>query len=288
MFVAVMTVLAAAILGVGFLQQPPSAEMVFQEDESVAIVLTDVRGLSADSTEIQLRGEGDCGQWDSSGTLKKGDVTIVERNDCPDPLEKGDVLQVVSPKVLLDTYEVRGNWYDRCDALTNGNDLTVSKDDSPLKCDIVGDDGGRADIKVTINEDAELIGTVKLSDSSESDFNIKQEGKFTGTLNSDSMPTIKDKATINGDITLPEEPNGDTLKLNQDTEMNGSIKTIDEEVQLKSNVIVRGDIIVEGSGMDPGVDLGENVLVDGDIDANGHSVDVSESANVTGTITQNG
>lgn len=105
-----MAVLGAAVLSTDLVDQPPRAELVYQEDGSgtVTIGLTDVQTLTAGDTEIKLQGEGSCGTWDGSGDLEEGDTTIVDDSDCPDSLEEGDVVQVIGDRTLLDTYELQG------------------------------------------------------------------------------------------------------------------------------------------------------------------------------------
>jgi flagellin-like protein len=110
--IAVMTmaVIGTVVLGGGFVERSPEADIVFQEegDGSVTIALRDARGLNAGDTEIRLRGVGSCGTWDGSGELETGDRTTVDDADCSGPLDEGDVLQVVAAETLIGTYEIRG------------------------------------------------------------------------------------------------------------------------------------------------------------------------------------
>ncbi|WMT09164.1 hypothetical protein NP511_05900 [Natrinema thermotolerans] len=71
------------------------------------IGLTEVQRLTAGETEIKLQDGGSCGTWDGSGDLEEGDVTTVDKSDCGESLDKGDVLQVIGSETLLDTYELR-------------------------------------------------------------------------------------------------------------------------------------------------------------------------------------
>lgn len=105
-----MAVIGTAVLGGGLFERPPEADIIFQEegDGSVTIALRDARGLSADDTEIRLRGVGSCGTWDGSGELETGDRTNVDDADCPGTLDEGDVLQVIAAETLIDTHEIRG------------------------------------------------------------------------------------------------------------------------------------------------------------------------------------
>lgn len=288
-----MAVLGAAVLSTDFIDSPPQAEFVYQEDGNgtVAIGLTDAQGLSASDTEIRLEGEGSCGTWYGSGTLEKGDITVLDDGDCPKSLEEGDVLQVISADTLLDTYEVKGiaTGYDRCEKVIDGEDITVEEDET-LDCDIVGEDGGRVDLEVVIKDGGKLIGDVHLSDDSNAGFDLKGGGTFTGNLDSKTMPTIRSGSRIDGDITVPQDNNGDTLALKGDTNMEGSIETTDEKVKLNENVTLEGDIIVhpvDGSGMDTGVDLQDEVLVNGDVNASQYDAEIADSANVTGDVIEN-
>ncbi|PCR89528.1 type IV pilin [Natrinema ejinorense] len=102
-----MTLLGTALFGGGLFEQSSSAEFTYQtESGTVKIGVTDVRGLSADDTEIRIKGGPSCGTWDGSGSIEKGDVTEIDSTDCS--FSNGDVIQIVTPDRLLDTYEVRG------------------------------------------------------------------------------------------------------------------------------------------------------------------------------------
>lgn len=275
----VMAVLAAGILGAGVFDQTPHAELICQEDDTgtVAIGFTDVRGLSAGNTEIRLQGEGSCGSWDGSGTLEKGDITIVDGGDCPDPLEPGDVLQVIGSDTLLDTYELRGvsTGFDQCESELEGGDLTV-EDGEVIECDVVGDDGGRTDIDVEIEDGGTLIGEVKLNGNGGMTF---KGGSITGDVVTEDVPTVDNGPEIDGDITVPSDGTGDTLDLKSGTEMDGAITAAEEDVAVGDGSVVNGPIETDGS-----VEL-EDGTVNGDIDAEGYTVVLKGDSLVDGDVT---
>ncbi|WP_226481333.1 polymer-forming cytoskeletal protein [Natrinema amylolyticum] len=272
-----MAILAAAILGVGLFEQPPDAELVYQEDEdgTVAIGLIDVRGLTADNTEIRLEGEGSCGNWDGSGDLERGDVTVVDGVDCSEPLEENDVLQVIGSNLLLGTYELRGRAYN-CDAFTgafnDGSEITVDRGE-PVSCDFVDTDGGRLDNQLEINNETKLIGDVNVTQSVD-----LKDGDIVGDIDTDDLLTLRDGSDIDGSVR--SGPSKDVI-LEVET---GETSTITGDIEGGRDAIIKDDNVVEGSvTVDRNVEIKDGGEIGGSIDA-GRQVTLKSNSYVGGPI----
>ncbi|OLZ39057.1 hypothetical protein A6E15_19460 [Natrinema saccharevitans] len=285
-----MAVLAAALLSGGLYDHQPRAEFVYQEKASgeVLIGVESVQSLAAGDTRIQVKGGSGCGSWGGSGSLEKGAVTAVGDGSCS--LAAGDVIQIVGDSVLLDSYKLRGvsPTYERCSEKFEGRladgEIEVTGN---LKCDIVGEDGGRTDVDVIIDDSGHLDGTVKLNEGGS--LNI-DGGELTGQLETENVPSIDGGSEINGDMTVAEGGSGDTLQLKSDTRVEGKIHSAGETVNLKDGSEVIGDVtVVPAPGEDPGdgIDLKGNSLIDGDANATEYDVVVGPDATVTDEITEN-
>ena len=256
-----MAVLATAILGTDFIDQSPEADIVYEEDRNgtVLIALADARGLSAENTELQLRGDGSCGSWDGDGTLGKGSVMLLEGSDCPDSLEEGDVIQVISSGTLVDTYELRGvsSSFDLCEQAIEDERLEIRSGDE-IDCDLVSEDGGRVDVVLDM-DGGELEGTVNLS----SDGQLDLEG---GTLDGDAESErfrLETDWTITGDLTVPATAESSSLTLKARTEVGGSVYSEGRSIELTDGVTVGEDVHITGT--DEQLTLKSEAMVGGNV-----------------------
>ncbi|MDF9745443.1 polymer-forming cytoskeletal protein [Natrinema sp. S1CR25-10] len=288
-----MAVLAAGILGAGVFDQTPHAELMYQEDDTgtVAIGFTDVRGLSAGNTEIRLQGEGSCGNWDGSGDLEKGDITIVDSSDCSEALEEGDVLQVIGSQTLLDTYRLQGKYPAHgCevvdeDDFNDGSQIEIDSGNM-VDCELT-DDGSELDNKFQLDNGTTLVGDVYMSglvtlttngqnkiigDVDARNIDVKDGSAIEGNIVAEETVDVFDGSEIEGTIDAE-----DTVDINQDTLVSGTIDS-DANVDLDQNSRTGSDIY---SGDD--VTINGNSIVEGRITAD-RQVDIEDDTEVDGPI----
>ena len=310
-----MALLATAILGIDFLDESPSADVVYEEDDdgTVLIALADARGLSAGDTDIRLQNVGDCATWDGSGTLGKGDTTVIDSSDCPDSFEAGDVIQVIGSDVLVDSYELRGGFADYgCEAFESelaSDDEIVIEDGDTVACDFV-DDGSRISNPVTVRDGGKLIGDIYTEEQITFD-----DGTVDGDIDSSKEFKLAAESEIHGDIVSPD----DGVEIESGTDVGGSITTASKDIVVEADgpstiggditsgedAVVKADNVVEGAiTADRGIDIGDSTeiygpidaaydvvldqhsLVDADVtlDTTGRSVELKDHATVTGDV----
>lgn len=291
-----MAVLATAILGTDFIDQSPEADIVYEEDQNgtVLIALADARGLSAENTELQLRGEGSCGSWDGDGTLGKGSVMLLEGSDCSKSLEKGDVIQLIGSDTLIDTYELRGPFADYgCEAyeteLENGDPIRIENGDT-VACDFT-DDGNRIPNDVRVIDGGKLIGNINTSGVLEIS-NATVEGNVDSSTGFD----LKEGAFVNGDVIA----DGKNVYLRGGSDVKGTIMSQHSEkdvsleigstdsstvsgsvisqrnVYIKDGNTVKGDVIADNE-----VVLKENAVIEGDV-LEGEITECGDNATING------
>lgn len=275
-----MALLATAVLGVDFLDQAPSADIVYEEDGNgtVLIALADARGLSADDTDIRLQNEGDCATWDGSGTLEKGDTMVLDASDCPKSLEEGDVLQVIGSDVLVDTYELNGvgAGFDICEDAIEKGELTVNSGET-YECSLVGEDGGRVGVDLEMYG-GELDGDANLSADGDLDLH---GGTIDGDVESERF-SLETEWTITGDLTVPETAASSSVDLKRDTTVEGRILS-DERTITLTDATVGDDVEVTGTG--ELIDLAGSSSIAGDIIGHGNTVNLEPDTWVDGAVT---
>lgn len=297
LLVVLVSLVGATILSGNYYDPSPKADLVYNEDAdgTVAVVVKDVNHLPADDTEIRLRGEGHCTDWNGSGAVDEGDVTITAFDDCPDKLTRGDVIQIVGNRKLVDTYELRGVYPDYgCDEfeseVDSGSKITIESDER-VACDF-GSNGDRIDSEIEIKDGGTLIGDVF------SNAQLKTDGgRLDGTFDSELDGTSYDiiDADIDGNLV-----SSDKISVKEGNSIGGSIDGEDEvdvdrhndvagsivaegDVWVRDASEVGGDVTVNGSGHT--AYLYQDASVDGDVHASGNDVDLREDAVVRGDVT---
>ncbi|NUC73165.1 polymer-forming cytoskeletal protein [Haloterrigena sp. SYSU A558-1] len=273
-----MAILATAILGTDFIDRSPEADIVYEEDQNgtVLIALADARGLSAGNTELQLRGAGSCGSWDGDGTLGKGSVTLLEGSDCPDSLEEGDVIQVISSGTLVDTYELRGVSLGLCEEAIDDGSLTITSGEE-LTCNL-GDDSERVDVDLTMHG-GELNGMANLSMAGSLDLH---GGTINGDVDSERISELETEWTITGDFRIPDSAESDTVALKRDTEVGERILSEKRSVSLTDAYVGDG---VTVTGTDELLKLEGESSIDGDVLADRNTVRIGSDSIITGPVT---
>ncbi|WP_245800604.1 bactofilin family protein [Natrinema saccharevitans] len=206
-------------------------------------------------------------------------MTTVDGNDCPDDLERGDVLQIIGSETLVDTYELRGRFADHgcevidSDDFDDGSTIELDSGDS-ISCEMT-DGGDRLDNGLQIDEGTTLMGEVNVTKTVE--LTTSGTNEIAGDITTQKGVDVKDGSVVDGTIKATK-----SVDVFKDSEVSGSI-VADEDVLIDQDAIIDGEISLTGSGRSVEV---EDATVDGDVHADDNDVTLKgDSGVIKGDVT---
>lgn len=307
--VASSALVATAVLGGDFLDDSPSAELVYAEKDpgEVIVAVKEVSGLTRGGTEIRLAGGGDCGVWGGSGDLEPGDTLRLNGTDCTESLDEGDVLQIVGGSTLVDTYELQGvsPSVPFSVEINDTNDPVIPDDDEDLEVEVNVTNTGNetADEEVTVRvtdlDDGSELG-VK-SHEEEIDPGNNETYTFTFNATEDDIGAYEVSAVGSSDVDVEEVAiadygceefeddfdDGDEIEIDDD-EVVACDFVADDGSPLDNDLTIDGTLV--GSAKVTGLiefrkdSDGEGAII-GNITADGNNVKVNAGSSITGSIT---